>query len=63
MKLGGQVGCVIMTNCFDFGEYPNSDSTTRKLLSDSSPLRDRAQLICRMISQKVVDGFRRNLGV
>ena len=30
-------------------------------LSDSSPLRDRAKLIYSMISQKVVDGFRRNL--
>ena len=25
MKLGGQVGCVTMTNWFDFGEDPNPD--------------------------------------
>ena len=26
MKLGGQVGCVTRTNCFDFGEDPDLDT-------------------------------------
>ena len=45
MKLGGHVGCVTTTNCFDFGEdlNLNLDLTTRILKSDSSPLKDRAQ--------------------
>ena len=42
MKFGGQVGCVTMTNCFDFGEDLGLDVTPR-ILSDSSPSRDRAQ--------------------
>ena len=28
-KFGGQVGCVIRTNCFDFGEDPNPDLDAR----------------------------------
>ena len=28
MKLGGQVGLMTPTNCFDFGEDPNPDPTT-----------------------------------
>ena len=29
MKLGGQVGCVIRTNRFDFGEDLDPDTDTR----------------------------------
>ena len=31
MKFCGQVGCVTRTNCFDFGEDPDLDPTTRIL--------------------------------
>ena len=43
MKLGGQAGCVISRNRFDFGEDPDPDTRGFFLnsLSDS-PLRDRA---------------------
>ena len=39
MKFGGQVGCETRINCFDFGEEPDQDLTTRIFLSDSSPFR------------------------
>ena len=39
MKLGGQVGCVTRTNCFDFGEDLNPDPESRIF----SPLRDGAK--------------------
>ena len=57
----GQVQCVTRTNRFDFGEDPDPDSSYENFKSDSSPLRDYAKPIYRMISQKVVDGFGQNL--
>ena len=57
MKLGGQDGCVARTKRFDFGE----DLDPIIFFSDSSPLSDWAKLIYSTISQKVADGFGRNL--
>ena len=58
-KLGVHVGCVRRNNGFNCGEDLDLDPIIFK--SDSSPLRDGAKLICSTISQKVVDGFGRNL--
>ena len=57
MKLGGQVGCVIRTNCFGFGEDPDPDPTIFNFpLSDSLLLRDGAKhTVYGTISQKVED--------
>ena len=58
-KLGGQVGCGTKANRFDFG---GDLICIFNFLSDSSLLRDEAKTICRysVISQTVMDGFRRN---
>ena len=62
MKFCGQVGFLIRMNRLHFGEDPDPDPTTRIFKSDSSPLRDWAKkTIHSTISQKVVDGFGRNL--
>ena len=61
MKFCGQVECVRRNKLFNFGEDTNLDPNLINFLSDSSPLRDRAKVICSTMSQKVVDGFGRNL--
>ena len=61
MKLAGHVGYVTRKNCFNFVKYLNPDLDPIIFLSDSSPLRDRAKLIYRTISQKVENGFGLNL--
>ena len=60
VKFCGQVQCVKRTKWLDFCEDPDPDPTTIIFLGDSSPLRGQ-KMIYSTISQKVVDGFGRNL--
>ena len=61
MKFGTQVGCVTWTSQFDFGEDPDPDPTTGifKVILHHSEIGPKMKY--NTISQKIVDGFSRNL--
>jgi len=59
-KFGGQVGCVAMIKCFNFGEDPGADTRILKRVFfqhwEIGP-----KTIHSTVSQKVLDGFWQNL--